>query len=104
MMALVQGLTHLETLLTGLTLRDSGIDPAALEAFSTPVFRTKRAIVAKVFGSAELYAGILAGNTEMPALLERYGQNLALLRELLLRQDAQGLAALVAGAPPPKTD
>ena len=45
MMSLVQGLTHLETLLMGLTLRASNAAPEAIEAFSTPVFRTKRAIV-----------------------------------------------------------
>jgi prephenate dehydrogenase len=95
MMSLVQGLTHLETLLMGLTLRDSGVESSLLEAFSTPVFRTKRAIVAKVFGSGELYAEILAGNPEMPAILEMYGQNLSLLKKLLLRQDAQGLRALM---------
>jgi prephenate dehydrogenase len=95
MMSLIQGLTHLETLLMGLTLRNSGVEPSSLEAFSTPVFRTKRAIVEKVFGSAELYAGILTGNPEMPAILEMYGQNLSLLKELLLRRDAQGLTALM---------
>ncbi len=47
MMALIQGLTHLETILTGLTLRDSGVESSELEAFSTPVFRTKQAIAGK---------------------------------------------------------
>ena len=49
MMALIQGLTHLDTILMGLTLRDSGVEPSELEAFSTPVFRTKQAIIEKVF-------------------------------------------------------
>jgi len=34
MMALIQGLTHLETILMGLTLLDSGVEPSELAAFS----------------------------------------------------------------------
>lgn len=100
MMSLVQGLTHLETLLTGLTLKDSGAGPAALDAFSTPVFRAKRAIAEKVFANPALYAGLLAGNPEMPAILEMYEKNLGRLRELLLNRDAEGLAALLKEAAP----
>jgi prephenate dehydrogenase len=96
MMSLIQGLTHLETILMGLTLRTSGVDPAALEAFSTPVFRTKRAIVEKVFNaSPALYAGLLAGNPAMPQILEMYEENLLQTKELLLRRDAEGLTALL---------
>ena len=96
MMALVQGLTHLDTILMGLTLRDSGVAPSALDAFSTPVFRAKRAIVEKVFGaSPELYAGLLAGNPNMQGILEIYERNLSLLKELVLNHDAEGLAALL---------
>lgn len=100
MMALVQGLTHLETLLTGLTLRDSGAGPAALDAFSTPVFRTKRAIMEKVFASPALYAGLLAGNPEMSAILDMYEKNLERLKEMLLNRDAEGLDALLKEAAP----
>ncbi|MBU4121055.1 MAG: prephenate dehydrogenase/arogenate dehydrogenase family protein [Pseudomonadota bacterium] len=96
MMSLVQGLTHLETILMGLTLRDSGVAPSALDAFSTPNFRTKRAIVEKVFGtSPELYAGLLAGNPEVAAIFGRYERNLALVKELVLSGNAAGLAALM---------
>jgi prephenate dehydrogenase len=96
MMSLVQGLTHLETILMGLTLRDSGVEASALDAFSTPNFRTKQAIVEKVFGaSPELYAGLLAGNPGVAAILGRYERNLALVKELVLSGDAAGLAALM---------
>jgi len=100
MMSLVQGLTHLETLLMGLTLKDSGAGPAALDAFSTPVFRTKRAIVEKVSANPALYAGILAGNPEMPAILEMYEKNLYRLKEMFLNRDAEGLATLLKEAAP----
>ncbi len=96
MMALTQGLTHLDTILMGLTLRDSGVEPSELDAFSTPVFRTKQAIVEKVFGlRPEMYAGILAGNPEMPQIIERYEKNLSRLKELVQNGDAAGLAALL---------
>jgi prephenate dehydrogenase len=96
MMALVQGLTHLDTILMGLTLRDSGVETAALAAFSTPVFRAKQAIVEKVFGiRPEMYAGILAGNPAMPEIIARYEKNLSRLKELVLNRDAAGLTALL---------
>jgi prephenate dehydrogenase len=96
MMALVQGLTHLDTILMGLTLRDSEVEAAALNAFSTPVFRAKQSIVEKVFGlRPEMYAGILAGNPAMPEILTRYEKNLSRLKELVLNRDAKGLTALL---------
>lgn len=96
MMALTQGLTHLDTILMGLTLRDSGVEPSRLDPFSTPVFRTKQAIAGKVFGlRSEMYAGILAGNPEMLRIVERYEKNLSRLKELLRNGDAAGLAALL---------
>jgi prephenate dehydrogenase len=96
MMALVQGLTHLDTILMGLTLRDSGMETAALNAFSTPIFRAKQAIVEKVFGlRPEMYAGILAGNPAMPEILAHYEKNLSRLKELVLNRDAKGFTALL---------
>jgi prephenate dehydrogenase len=99
MMAFVQGLTHLDTILAGLTLRDSGIAESTLDAFSTPVFRTKRAIFEKVFGARpELYAGLLSGNPNMQGILEMYEKNLHALKELILSGDAQALATLMKKA------
>lgn len=99
MMALVQGLTHLDTILMGLTLKESGIADATLDAFSTPVFRTKRAIFGKVFGARpELYAGLLTGNRNMPRILEMYEKNLRLLKSLILSGNSGGLTALMKKA------
>jgi prephenate dehydrogenase len=85
----------------GLSLRDAGIDEAALEAFTTPVFRTKRAIVEKVFTqSPALYAEILTGNPHLTALLDRHGQNLSRLRELILSRNAAGIEALLRKSGP----
>ncbi len=96
MMALTQGLTHLDTILMGLTLRDSGVEPSRLDAFSTPVFRTKQAIAEKVFElRPEMYAGILAENPAMPQIIERYTKSLSRVKELIQNGDAAGLAALL---------
>jgi prephenate dehydrogenase len=96
MMALTQGLTHLDTILMGLTLRDSGVEPSRLDPFSTPVFRTKQAIAEKVFGlRSEMYAGILAENPEMLRIVDYYEKNLSRLKKLLQNGDAAGLAALL---------
>ena len=95
-MALIQGLTHLDTILLGLTLRDSGVEASELDAFSTPVFRAKQAVVEKVFRkSPELYAGLLAGNPGMAEIIARYEKNLSLLKGLILNGDAKGLASLL---------
>jgi prephenate dehydrogenase len=96
MMALIQGLTHLETILMGLTLRDSGVEPSELAAFSTPAFRTKQAIAGKVFGPRPgLYAALLAENPNMPALLEIFERNFLIVKEMILRRNAAGLEALL---------
>jgi prephenate dehydrogenase len=99
-MSLVQGLTHLETLLTGLALRDSGVESSELTAFSTPVFRTKQAIAGKVFGPRPgLYAALLAENPNMPALLEIFERNLLIVKEMILRGNTTGLEALMKVVP-----
>ncbi len=95
MMALVQGLTHLESVLMGLILRDSGMKRTTLEAFSTPVFRTKQAIIEKVFETPALYAGLLAGNPHLPVVIEQYERNLALVQRLVRKGNAAELETLL---------
>jgi len=96
MMSLVQGLTHLDTILMGLTLQDSGVEPSELAAFSTPVFRTKRAIIEKVFGPRPgLYAALLTENPNMPALLEIFERNFLIVKEMILRGSTTELEALL---------
>ena len=96
MMALIQGLTHLDTILMELSLRDSGVEPSELDAFSTPVFRTKHAIATKVFGPRPgLYAGILTGNPHIMEVIERHERNLSLLKELIRKRDTAGIEYLL---------
>ncbi len=96
MMSLIQGLTHMNTILMELTIRDSDIDQSALEAFSTPIFRTKRAISAKLFSpNADLYAAILTKNPHIMEVVAHYEKNLSLLKGLIADRDLTGLAELL---------
>lgn len=96
MMSFVQGLNHLETILMGLTLRSAGVEASALDPFSTPVFRTKRAIIEKIFGPRPgLYAALIAKNPNMPKLFEIFENNLTTVKELILKGDLTGLEALL---------
>jgi prephenate dehydrogenase len=92
MMAAVQAMTHLNTVLFGLYLRDSGIPPGDLQAFSTPVFRAKRALVERIASSPLLYAGILSMNPHRTDVLKRYRNVLKELEELLETPDGTTLA------------
>jgi len=96
MMSLVQGLTHFNTILMELALRDSGREQSELAPFSTPIFRTKQALGARVFGAnADLYAAILTKNPHIMKVLEHYEGNLSLIKGFISRQDASGLAELL---------
>jgi len=96
MMALVQGLNHLNTIILGLALRETGVDPAELEDFSTPIFRAKMGFIEKVFrGNPGLYAEIITGNPHIGRIVELYGQEFASVKALIDRRDAAALSALI---------
>ena len=96
MMSLIQGLTHFNTILMELAIRDSGKEPSELEAFSTPIFRTKRSLSARVFGpNANLYAAILTKNPHIMEVVERYEKNLFLMKKCIADGDTAGLAKLL---------
>ena len=95
-MALVQGLNHLNTILMGLVLRGSGSDSSALDGFSTPLFRRKAEIVEKVFrGNARLYAELIALNPNMKKILDLYAENLAKITGLVERKNITALMRVI---------
>jgi len=95
-MAVVQTLTHLNTMLMGLALRAVGEDPEDLERMSTPTFRSKRRLTEKTFGdSARLYAELVARNPSAREMLEAHEDALAQLRGFVEEGDAEGLEALL---------
>jgi len=99
-MAVVQGLTHLNTMTMGLALRALGEDPAELERMSTPAFRAKQALLEKVFGdSPRLYAELVTKNRSVRDTLKAYEEALARLKQLVEAGDAEGLEELLGKRP-----
>ncbi|MCX5852296.1 MAG: prephenate dehydrogenase/arogenate dehydrogenase family protein [Deltaproteobacteria bacterium] len=97
MMAVVQGLTHLNTMTMGIMVRESGIDRAGLEKFSTPTFRKKLKLIDRVFSRPGLYAEIITGNPALRPLARRYAHIAAQLKKVTLQKDRDLLVALITG-------
>lgn len=96
-MAFVQVLNHLNTMTFALALRDSGIDPKELENWSTPIFRIKQSIIDRICSNnPRLYAEIIAFNPCKERILELYSRNLSVLKDLIDRNDTEGLAKLLS--------
>jgi len=98
MMSVIQALNHLDTIVMGLALRETGIDPAELKRFSTPIFNTKLAIIEKVCATnPRLYADIITGNPDIGRIIAIYERSLSLLKETIEKNDPEGLAELIKG-------
>lgn len=99
MMAYVQVLTHLGTIVTGLTLEDSGIEPKELLRFSTPAFRTRMAAVDKVFRfNPRLYGDILALNLNAGAIARAFQRNVSRVLDFIGEKDSEGLTHWIKDA------
>lgn len=97
LMAYVQGLTHIGTIVAGTVLREAGIAPERLRAVSTPLFRERMAAVEKVFHRhPRLYAELLARNPETLPVLARCEAALGRLKALLEDGDAEDLARFLS--------
>jgi prephenate dehydrogenase len=94
-MAVVQALNHLDTIVLGLAIRRSGIAREVLEAFSTPMFRGKLAMIDKVFARPELHTEIITANPNAAAMIDLYGQILDRVGRVALEGNAADLAALM---------
>ncbi len=96
MMAIIQGLTHMNTITMGLVLRETDVDLTELKKFSTPIFDTKLAIIEKIFtNNPQLYAEIITLNPHINKILDIYEKNLAQLKNLIDREDTEGLTKLL---------
>jgi len=97
-MAVVQGLTHLNTMTLGLVLRETGLSLEELERFSTPVSRLKISLVEKVFSkNPRLYAEIVASNPHVPEMLRLYDKALTRLKTSVGEGDAEELEKVIRG-------
>ena len=94
-MAVVQALNHLDTIVLGLAIRKSGIAREVLETFSTPMFRGKLAMIDKVFSHPELHTEIIAANPQTAGLVGLYREILDQVGRVALEGNAADLAALL---------
>jgi len=96
MMAIIQGLNHLNTIIMGLALRETGVDLTELKKFSTPIFDTKLAIIEKIFtNNPQLYAEIITLNPHINKIIDIYEKNLSQLKNLIDREDTEGFTKLL---------
>jgi len=92
MMSQVQGLTHINTIAMGLVLKELGADPAELSQFSTPIFRTKKALMEKIFGkNHSLYAEMIMRNRNSSQVIDAYAEVIAELKQMVAAGDATAL-------------
>lgn len=100
-MAVVQGLTHLNTVTLGLALREAGLSPEELDRFSTPVSRFKLTLIDKVFSkNPRLYAEIIASNPNTPRMVRLYEKALSQLKRNAEEGDAAALEELLRTVSP----
>ena len=92
MMAFVQALNHVNTIMMGLILKETAPVQDELRKFSTPAFDTKLAMIDKIFAdNPRLYAEIIIRNPQVESLLARYEERLAEIKELIHKSDIDGL-------------
>lgn len=103
MMAVVQGMNHLNTIIMELTLREVGVNMENLTSFTTPVFRTKLDLIKRILAQdTSLIAEIIGGNPHLLPVFEAYGKNWKRLHKLLEKRDIAGIKNLLEnlkGAP-----
>ncbi len=92
LMALVQGLSHLNSITLGLTLERSGFDPEELNQYATPIFKSKLDMLKKVFSrNSRLYAEIITQNPHINKVFMGYTENLSELKNVLEQKDSEKL-------------
>jgi prephenate dehydrogenase len=94
-MALVQGINHLDTLVMGMVLMEAGLDPAVIERFSTPILQTKMGIIQKVFSRPDLYAQLIALNPHLRRMMDLFERKFAELKELAETGSPEHLRRLI---------
>jgi prephenate dehydrogenase len=94
-MALVQGINHLDTLVMGMVMMESGLYPAVIERFSTPILRTKMGIIQKVFSHPDLYAQLIALNPHLRRMMDLFEKKFAELKEIVETGSPERLRRLI---------
>lgn len=101
MMAVVQGLNHLNTVTLGLALSRSGMVIEDIHQFATPVLKAKLDMARKVFtDNPDLYADIIARNPDIVDMLDLYAQALSEITDVLGKGGSDSLKRLIEGSAP----
>lgn len=89
LMAIVQGLNHMNTILMGMVLSRAAAPASQLDQFTTPFFDIKSQMVKKIFtDNPQLYAEILCNNPSFEKMIGLYEEELAELKSSALRGNA----------------
>ena len=81
MMAIVQALNHFNTIIMGMALAKTNIPLDEINKFSTPIFRTKLAVIKKLFKETpELYVDLITENPKTNKMLDIYEKALRDIR------------------------
>ena len=94
-MAVVQALNHLDTIVMGLAIRQSGLEREIRESFSTPILRGKLGMIDRVFTNPQLHTELVTANPHTAKVLRLYREILDRVGEAAVKGDAAGLAALM---------
>ncbi len=98
LMALVQGLNHLNTITLGLTLGRSGFDFEELKQVATPNLKAKLDILKDVFSqNPRLYAEIITQNPYLPKVVKGYEESLSEMKKWIERKDSVNLQKRIEG-------
>lgn len=98
LMALVQGINHLNSITLGLTLGRSGFDLEELKQFATPILKTKLDILKNIFSqNSRLYAEIITQNPYLPKVVKEYGESLSEMKKWIDRKDSENLQKRIEG-------
>jgi prephenate dehydrogenase len=96
MMAVVQGLNHLNTVALGMALAKTGVSLSDAGSFATPIFDAKIEIMRKVFSdNPRLYAEIMTMNPAASGMFRLYEEAVSELKEMILSGDADGLTGMM---------
>lgn len=95
-MAIVQGLNHLNNIMMGLTMGKMKTDSFDINHFTTPVFRTKMEMLRKVFcENPGLYAEIVIENPHRDQIVKECKRTLEQLERIIQEKDTQALTDLM---------
>lgn len=98
MMAVVQGLNHLNTMTMSAVLSETGITPEELRDYSTPLFELKCSIIERVVKeNPRLHAEIVMKNPYMGEMTALYERVLSRMKKLIEAGDEDAFVDYIAG-------